>query len=69
MGMLQTILMKQLISFPKVMYHFRNDQYKDPNSYLSKFDNIDELTVITIPNEENAIHSNELYSDLVNMQS
>ena len=30
---------------------------KDPNSYLSKFDNIDELTVITIPNEENAINN------------
>ena len=37
---------------------------KDPHSYLSKFDKIDELTVITIPNEENAIDSNELYSKL-----
>ena len=37
---------------------------KDPISYLSKFDKIDALTVITIPNEENAIDSNELYSRL-----
>ena len=33
---------------------------KDPISYLSKFDKIDALTVITIPNEESAIDSNEL---------
>ena len=31
---------------------------KDPISYLSKFDKIDALTVITIPNEESAIDSN-----------
>ncbi len=37
---------------------------KDPISYLSKFDKIDALTVITIPNEENAIDSNELYAGL-----
>ena len=37
---------------------------KDPLSYLSRFDKIDEITVITIPNEENAIDSNELYSRL-----
>ena len=37
---------------------------KDPISYLSKFDKIDALTVITIPNEESAIDSNELYSGL-----
>ena len=37
---------------------------KDPISYLSKFDKIDALTVITIPNEESAIDSNELYTDL-----
>jgi len=35
---------------------------KDPISYLSKFDKIDALTVITIPNEESAIDSNELYA-------
>ncbi len=34
---------------------------KDPVSYLSHFDNIKALTVITIPNEENAIKSDELY--------
>ena len=37
---------------------------KDPISYLSKFDKIDALTVITIPNEESAIDSNELYAGL-----
>ena len=37
---------------------------KDPISYLSKFDKIDALTVITIPNEESAIDSNELYAEL-----
>ena len=37
---------------------------KDPISYLSKFDKIDALTVITIPNEESAIDSNELYTGL-----
>ena len=37
---------------------------KDPISYLSKFDKIDALTVITIPNEESAIGSNELYAGL-----
>ena len=37
---------------------------KDPISYLSKFDKIDALTVITIPNEESAINSNELYAGL-----
>jgi len=37
---------------------------KDPISYLSKFDKIDALTVITIPNEESAIDSNELYAKL-----
>ncbi len=37
---------------------------KDPVSYLSKFDKIDALTVITIPNEESAIDSNELYAGL-----
>ncbi len=37
---------------------------KDPISYLSKFDKIDDLTVITIPNEESAIDSNELYAGL-----
>ena len=37
---------------------------KDPISYLSKFDKIDALTVITIPNEENAIDSNELYAEV-----
>ena len=37
---------------------------KDPISYLSKFDKIDALTVITIPNEESAIDSNELYARL-----
>ncbi len=37
---------------------------KDPISYLSKFDKIDALTVITIPNEESAIDSNELYNKL-----
>ena len=37
---------------------------KDPISYLSKFDRIDALTVITIPNEESAIDSNELYAGL-----
>ena len=37
---------------------------KDPISYLSKFDKIDALTVITIPNEESAIYSNELYAGL-----
>ena len=37
---------------------------KDPISYLSKFDKIDALTVITIPNEESAIDSNELYDGL-----
>ncbi len=37
---------------------------KDPISYLSKFDKIDALTVITIPNEESAINSRELYSML-----
>ena len=37
---------------------------KDPISYLSKFDKIDALTVITIPNEESAIDSNELYAGI-----
>ena len=37
---------------------------KDPISYLSKFDKIDALTVITIPNEESAIDSNVLYAEL-----
>ena len=37
---------------------------KDPISYLSKFDKIDALTVITIPNEESAINSNELYAGI-----
>ena len=37
---------------------------KDPISYLNKFDKIDALTVITIPNEESAIDSNELYAGL-----
>ena len=37
---------------------------KDPISYLSKFDKIDALTVITIPNEESAIDSNELHAEL-----
>ena len=37
---------------------------KDPISYLSKFDKIDALTVITIPNEESAIDSNDLYAGL-----
>ena len=37
---------------------------KDPISYLSKFDKIDALTVITIPNEESAIDANELYAGL-----
>ncbi len=37
---------------------------KDPLNYLSKFDKIDALTVITIPNEESAIKSKELYSIL-----
>ena len=37
---------------------------KDPISYLSKFDKIDALTVITIPNEASAIDSNELYAGL-----
>ena len=37
---------------------------KDPISYLSQFTNIDTLTVITIPDEENAISSSELYSKL-----
>ncbi len=37
---------------------------KDPISYLSKFDKIDALTVITIPNETSAIDSNELYARL-----
>ena len=37
---------------------------KDPISYLSKFDKIDALTVITIPNEESAFDSNELYAGL-----
>ena len=37
---------------------------KDPISYLSKFDKIDALTVITLPNEESAIDSNELYAGL-----
>ena len=37
---------------------------KDPISYLSKFDKIDALTVITIPNEKSAIDSNELYAGL-----
>ena len=37
---------------------------KDPVSYLSKFDKIDALTVITIPNEDSAIDSNELYDGL-----
>ena len=37
---------------------------KDPISYLSKFDKIDALTVITIPDEESAIDSNELYAGL-----
>ena len=34
---------------------------KDPLSYLNKFDKIHALTVITIPNEESAITSSELY--------
>ena len=37
---------------------------KDPMSYLSKFDKIDAITVITIPNEENAIDCGELLSRL-----
>ena len=37
---------------------------KDPISYLSQFTNIDTLTVITIPDEENAISSSELRSKL-----
>ena len=37
---------------------------KDPISYLSQFTNIDSLTVITIPDEENAISSSELHSKL-----
>ena len=37
---------------------------KDPLSYLSKFDKIDAITVITIPNEESAIKSEELHSIL-----
>ena len=37
---------------------------KDPISYLSQFTNIDALTVITIPDEENAISSSELHSKL-----
>ena len=37
---------------------------KDPISYLSKFDKIDALTVITIPIEESAIDSNKLYAGL-----
>ena len=35
---------------------------KDPISYLNKFDKIDALTVVTIPNEKSAIDSNELYA-------
>ncbi len=37
---------------------------KDPISYLGQFTNIDALTVITIPDEENAISSSELRSKL-----